>query len=79
MQRLIQHCGHDVQQDMDRFPNLKKNISEVVTKLLSKRLEPTNEMIKNLVQIELAYINPKQSDDQVRSQLYSTLTFFLIA
>ena len=69
MQRLIQHCGTDVQQDMLRFPNLNEQILAVMTQLLRKRLEPTNEMVKNLVQIELAYINAKHPDFQAANLL----------
>ncbi|GFR97688.1 dynamin-1-like protein [Elysia marginata] len=60
MQRMIQHCG--TQQEMLRFPKLHERIVDVVTNLLRQRLPPTNTMVENLVQVELAYINTKHPD-----------------
>ncbi|XP_063226035.1 dynamin-1-like protein isoform X2 [Bacillus rossius redtenbacheri] len=62
MQRIIQHCGTEVQQEMLRFPKLHERIIDVVTHLLRKRLPTTNSMVENLVAIELAYINTKHPD-----------------
>ncbi|XP_017774299.1 PREDICTED: dynamin-1-like protein isoform X2 [Nicrophorus vespilloides] len=62
MQRIIQHCGSEVQQEMLRFPKLYERIVDVVTQLLRRRLPTTNVMVENLVQIELAYINTKHPD-----------------
>lgn len=62
MQRIIQHCGTEVQQEMLRFPKLHEKIIDVVTQLLRRRLPTTNAMVENLVQIELAYINTKHPD-----------------
>ncbi|XP_028968136.1 dynamin-1-like protein isoform X2 [Galendromus occidentalis] len=62
MQRIIQHCGIEVQQEMLRFPKLHESIVEVVTQLLRRRLPPTNCMVENMVAIELAYINTKHPD-----------------
>ncbi|CAL8142023.1 unnamed protein product [Orchesella dallaii] len=62
MQRIIQHCGTEVQQEMLRFPKVHESIIEVVTQLLRRRLPKTNEMVENLVCIELAYINTKHPD-----------------
>ncbi|KAI3386665.1 hypothetical protein SNEBB_007763 [Seison nebaliae] len=45
-----------------RFPSLKTQLVEQVAQLLSKRLPITNEMVKNLIGIELAYINTKHPD-----------------
>lgn len=60
MQRIIQQCG--AQQELLRFPKLHEKITDVVTALLRKRLPITNQMVANLVQIELAYINTKHPD-----------------
>uniref|UniRef100_A0A8C7GE74 Dynamin-1-like protein n=1 Tax=Oncorhynchus kisutch TaxID=8019 RepID=A0A8C7GE74_ONCKI len=49
-------------QELLRFPKLHDSIVEVVTSLLRKRLPITNDMVHNLVQIELAYINTKHPD-----------------
>lgn len=62
MQRIIQHCGNEVQQEMLRFPRLHEKIIDVVTNLLRSRLPPTNSMVENIVAIELAYINTKHPD-----------------
>jgi dynamin 1-like protein len=62
MQRIIQHCGTEVQQEMLRFPKLHEKIVDVVTQLLRRRLPTTNCMVENLVAIELAYINTKHPD-----------------
>lgn len=62
MQRIIQHCGTEVQQEMLRFPKVHESIIEVVTQLLRRRLPKTNDMVENLVSIELAYINTKHPD-----------------
>lgn len=60
MQRIIQQCG--AEQELLRFPKLHEKIVDVVTALLRKRLPITNQMVENLVQIELAYINTKHPD-----------------
>lgn len=60
MQRIIQQCG--AQQELLRFPKLHEKVADVVTALLRKRLPITNQMVVNLVQIELAYINTKHPD-----------------
>ncbi|XP_054280464.1 dynamin-1-like protein [Macrosteles quadrilineatus] len=62
MQRIIQHCGTESQQEMLRFPKLHERIVDVVTHLLRRRLPPTNSMVENLVAVELAYINTKHPD-----------------
>merc|ERR1719237_1406211 len=59
MQRIIQHCGNEVQQEMLRFPKLHEKIIDVVTNLLRSRITPTNVMVENLVQIELSYVNTR--------------------
>ncbi len=62
MQRIIQHCGTDVQQELLRFPKLNDKIFDVATQLLRSRLPITNSAVENLVKIELAYINSKHPD-----------------
>ncbi|KOB75493.1 Dynamin related protein 1 [Operophtera brumata] len=44
MQRIVQHCGTEVQQEMLRFPRLHQRIVDVVTQLLRTRLPATNSM-----------------------------------
>nr|CAG4647697.1 EOG090X01UE [Moina brachiata] len=74
MQRIIQHCGTEVQQEMLRFPKLHEKIVDVVTTLLRQRLPPTNVMVENLVAIELAYINTKHPDFHRETSFVSSLT-----
>jgi dynamin 1-like protein len=51
MQRIIQHCGTEVQQEMMRFPKLHDRIVDVVTSMLRHRLPTTNAMVSNAVPI----------------------------
>lgn len=73
MQRIIQHCGTEVQQEMVRFPKLHEKIVDVVTQLLRRRLPTTNSMVENLVAIELAYINTKHPDFHKEAALVPSL------
>uniref|UniRef100_U5EY90 dynamin GTPase n=1 Tax=Corethrella appendiculata TaxID=1370023 RepID=U5EY90_9DIPT len=73
MQRIIQHCGTEVQQEMLRFPKLHEKIVDVVTHLLRRRLPTTNVMVENLVAIELAYINTKHPDFHKDASLVPSL------
>ncbi|XP_014234850.1 dynamin-1-like protein isoform X2 [Trichogramma pretiosum] len=73
MQRIIQHCGTEVQQEMLRFPKLHERIVDVVTQLLRRRLPTTNQMVENIVAIELAYINTKHPDFHKDAALVSSL------
>uniref|UniRef100_A0A4W5ME64 Si:dkey-32e23.4 n=1 Tax=Hucho hucho TaxID=62062 RepID=A0A4W5ME64_9TELE len=61
LQRIIQHCSSYSTLELLRFPKSHDSIVEVVTSLLRKRLPITNDMVHNLVQIELAYINTQPS------------------
>lgn len=47
---------------MLRFPELSDSINKVVLNLLHKRLIPTTEMVKNLIAIEVTFINSKHPD-----------------
>lgn len=73
LQRIVQHCGYDVQQEMLRFPKLNDKIIDVVTVLLKSRLPATNQMVQNLVNIELSYINTKHPDFADAATLGATL------
>jgi len=48
--------------ELDRFEKLKDRIGEVVAELLKDCLEPTEKMIRNLIEIELGYINVNHPD-----------------
>ncbi|XP_064537397.1 dynamin-1-like protein isoform X1 [Drosophila montana] len=73
MQRIVQHCGNEVQQEMLRFPKLHEKIVDVVTQLLRCRLPATNVMVENIVAIELAYINTKHPDFHKEAALVPSL------
>ncbi|XP_034948822.1 dynamin-1-like protein [Chelonus insularis] len=73
MQEMVQHCGTEVHHEMLRFPKLYERIVDVVTHLLRRRLPTTNSMVKNLVAIELAYINTKHPDFHKDAALVSSL------
>jgi|UniRef100_A0AC35G351 dynamin 1-like protein len=60
--RIVQHCGFEIQQEMQRFPRLYERINEVVSALLSSRITPTKDFVGNLVGIQLAYINTKHPE-----------------
>lgn len=62
MLRVVKHCGHDVQQEMRRFPKLHERTVDVVTALLKSRLPATNQTVQKLVRIQLSYINTKHPD-----------------
>jgi hypothetical protein len=47
---------------MQRFPRLYERINEIVSSLLSARLQPTKRFVKDLVHSEMAYINTKHPD-----------------
>jgi len=48
--------------DISRFEVLNSKIYEVMERVLSRCLSPTDQMIKNLVEIELGYINTNHPD-----------------
>eukprot|EP01006_Ploeotia_vitrea_P032595 TRINITY_DN64783_c3_g3_i1.p1 TRINITY_DN64783_c3_g3~~TRINITY_DN64783_c3_g3_i1.p1 ORF type:complete len:585 (+),score=-22.23 TRINITY_DN64783_c3_g3_i1:14-1768(+) len=48
--------------DISRFPLLRDSIYEVVNRLLRNCMIPTQEMITNLIQIEMGYINTSHPD-----------------
>lgn len=48
--------------EIERYENLSFRIFEVMEKLLSKSLQKTEDMIRNLIEIELGYINTNHPD-----------------
>jgi len=48
--------------ELSRFPELRERLFEIVNQLLRNCVAPTQKMISNLVQIELAYINTAHPD-----------------
>lgn len=48
--------------ELVRFANLREQVVEVVNNLLNKYKNPTREMIANLINIELAFINTNHPD-----------------
>ncbi|CAJ0931099.1 unnamed protein product, partial [Mesorhabditis belari] len=62
LQRIVQHCGNEIQQEMARFPHLFERIKDVVANVLKSRLKQTNSLVESLVAIELAYINTRHPE-----------------
>ncbi|CAD5226872.1 unnamed protein product [Bursaphelenchus xylophilus] len=62
LMRIVQQCGIDIQQEMQRFPKLYERINEIVSNLLSGRLGSTKQFVKDLVRSEMAYINTKHPE-----------------
>lgn len=48
--------------EMKRFPNLKDRVSEIAHNHLKNLLTPAQTMIKNLIAVELAYLNTSHPD-----------------
>lgn len=48
--------------DISRYKLLEGKIKDVMTSIIGKCLLPTNEMVKNLVKVELSYINSSHPD-----------------
>lgn len=62
MQRIIQNCGSEIQQDMLRFPLLQDKITDVVNMLLEQRIQPTKYIIEALLESEMSSINTQHPD-----------------
>jgi len=48
--------------ELSRYPFLRQQINEAIQKMLKERLKPTHEMVLNLINIEVAYINTSHPD-----------------
>uniref|UniRef100_A0A6U4D9N5 Dynamin-type G domain-containing protein n=1 Tax=Phaeomonas parva TaxID=124430 RepID=A0A6U4D9N5_9STRA len=59
MQRIGTQCEST---EISRFPELRDRVTEVVSKLLRRCMAPTQQMISNMIQIELSYINTAHPD-----------------
>lgn len=55
---IVDHCEKNLQ----RFPNLKEKTKDFVTGMLREYMEPLKDFIRNLINIELAYINTNHPD-----------------
>uniref|UniRef100_A0A1I8ACI8 dynamin GTPase n=1 Tax=Steinernema glaseri TaxID=37863 RepID=A0A1I8ACI8_9BILA len=73
MQRIVQHCGIEIQQEMQRFPRLYDKINSVVSTVLKSRLGPTKIFVENLIDMELAYINTKHPEFASEAALVALL------
>eukprot|EP01006_Ploeotia_vitrea_P035530 TRINITY_DN65896_c10_g1_i1.p1 TRINITY_DN65896_c10_g1~~TRINITY_DN65896_c10_g1_i1.p1 ORF type:complete len:384 (+),score=215.42 TRINITY_DN65896_c10_g1_i1:38-1153(+) len=72
LQRVCSQCENHVAQ-LKRFPKLRSALANVVRSMLKDRVQPTKDMIQNLIQIELAYINTNHPDFIGGSKAVSTL------
>ena len=48
--------------EMRRFGHLESQMKSILEKLLAKLVAPTNDMIKNLFEVERGYINTRHPD-----------------
>jgi len=55
---IVDHC----EKNLLRFPNLKEKTKDFVIGMLREYMEPLKEFIRNLIAIELAYINTNHPD-----------------
>ena len=74
LQEPALECSHQVHEELrkilflinipevTRFDNLSAKIAEVMDQLLKRCLLPTDQMIKNLIEIELGHINTAHSE-----------------
>lgn len=60
--------------ELSRFPHLRERVFEIVNQILRSSLAPTQSMISNLIQIELAYINTSHPDFIGGKQAVAQLT-----
>lgn len=59
LQRMAYHADSP---EISRFPHLRDKIYEVVNRLLRQCVTPTQQMVNNLINIELCYINTSHPD-----------------
>ncbi|AFZ79026.1 Dynamin central region domain containing protein [Theileria equi strain WA] len=59
LQNILENC--DVP-EINRYMNMRNKILSVVKELLKQCLEPTKDIIRNIIKIELAYINTNHPD-----------------
>jgi replication fork clamp-binding protein CrfC len=58
LKTIIDYC----EKNLARFPKLKERVKEFVVQLLKEFSQPLKEFIRNLINIELAYINTNHPD-----------------
>uniref|UniRef100_A0A7S2XAC3 Uncharacterized protein n=1 Tax=Lotharella oceanica TaxID=641309 RepID=A0A7S2XAC3_9EUKA len=61
LRRIASQC-ETLTLELGRFPDLKRRLSECTRDLIRRKLEPTKEMIANLINIELSYIKTTHPD-----------------
>ncbi|UKJ90168.2 dynamin GTPase [Theileria orientalis] len=59
LQNILENCEVP---EINRYMNMRNKILAVVKDLLKECLEPTKDIIRNLIKIELAYINTNHPD-----------------
>lgn len=59
--------------ELTRFPELREKVVDVVNGMLRKCVGPTQSMISNLINIELAYINTSHPDFIGKYQRYEVM------
>lgn len=61
-EEMLRMVGQSETLELTRFPDLRDRAIEIVSQLLRKCMLPAQQMISNLIQIELAYINTSHPD-----------------
>jgi len=63
LENILRDCLSNSSEDyVVRFPQLNEKIKEIVVKLLGIRLPETKEMVNNIIDIEMSYINCDHPD-----------------
>lgn len=62
IRRNVQNCETEMKIEWNRFPKLKKKIFDFLIKMVSGREDVAKDMVKNLIDSEMAYINKKHPD-----------------
>uniref|UniRef100_A0A914YBD6 GED domain-containing protein n=1 Tax=Panagrolaimus superbus TaxID=310955 RepID=A0A914YBD6_9BILA len=67
--RIIQHCGKEIEGEMQRFPLLYDRIRKVVSTMLSSRKIKTIKFVIHLLDIETAFVNTKHPEFTISEDL----------
>merc|ERR1719216_264940 len=59
LQKVAEGCEST---DVKRFRHLNERLSEVVSNMMRRFLEPTSAFVNQIIDVELAYINTKHPD-----------------
>lgn len=72
MEKHIDNCGQTISSQLRRFPKLRQQIISTLLEMLKTRIELTNEMIHQLIDIHTAYINTAHPDFIIQNKQFNT-------